>query len=194
MRWNDFECNSPRLRNGLVIVIQRVNKAAFLPCEVQISGYIFTSCNAASCFVQYTRCVYSGGMCVCVHGWFLCLWSLKLEKENLSRMFVEILNVFSTIFSINIQTVSRDQKENPTGVHTSSSSPSSSAQLLTHTHCLVLDISSVNFVDSVAMTAFCKVRKKRAVWSAMCKLIFTLIFILLSLFCCLALIILVILH
>nr|XP_033484637.1 prestin [Epinephelus lanceolatus] len=52
------------------------------------------------------------------------------------------------------QTVSCDQKENPAGVHTSSSS---SAQTSTHTHCLVLDLSSVTFMDSVAMPALCKV-------------------------------------
>ncbi|XP_049922096.1 prestin isoform X2 [Epinephelus moara] len=53
------------------------------------------------------------------------------------------------------QTVSCDQKENPAGVHTSFSS--SSAQTSTHTHCLVLDLSSVTFMDSVAMPALCKV-------------------------------------
>ncbi|XP_041802712.1 solute carrier family 26 member 6 [Chelmon rostratus] len=65
------------------------------------------------------------------------------------------------IFTEIRQTVSRDQKENPAGVHTaassSSSSSASSAQTLTHTHCLVLDLSSVSFMDSVAMTALCKV-------------------------------------
>ncbi|XP_054464391.1 solute carrier family 26 member 6 [Anoplopoma fimbria] len=57
------------------------------------------------------------------------------------------------------QTVSLDKKENPAGVHTSSSSPSSSSsgQTWTHTHCLVLDLSSVTFMDSVAMLALCKV-------------------------------------
>ncbi|XP_073325631.1 solute carrier family 26 member 6-like [Pagrus major] len=59
------------------------------------------------------------------------------------------------------QTVSRGQKENPAGVHlttsSSSSSSSSSAQTSPHTHCLVLDFSSVGFIDSVAMTALCKV-------------------------------------
>ncbi|XP_076597642.1 solute carrier family 26 member 6 [Chaetodon auriga] len=65
------------------------------------------------------------------------------------------------IFTEIRQTVSRDQKENPPGVHTattsSSSSSASAAQTLTHTHFLVLDFSSVNFMDSVAMTALCKV-------------------------------------
>ncbi|KAL6119962.1 uncharacterized protein ACO6RY_04417 [Pungitius sinensis] len=62
------------------------------------------------------------------------------------------------------QTVSRDQKENPAGVHTSSSSSSSSSSSLSssghtwrHTHCMVLDLSSVTFMDSVAMLALCKV-------------------------------------
>ncbi|XP_031701274.1 prestin isoform X1 [Anarrhichthys ocellatus] len=60
------------------------------------------------------------------------------------------------------QTVSRGQKENPAGVHTSSSpsspsSSSSSGRTSTHTHCLVLDLSSVTFMDSVAMSSLCKV-------------------------------------
>ncbi|KAI9531047.1 hypothetical protein NQZ68_000541 [Dissostichus eleginoides] len=59
------------------------------------------------------------------------------------------------------QTVSRGQKENPDGVQTSTSPPSSSspssAETTTHTHCLVLDLSSVTFMDSVAKTALCKV-------------------------------------
>ncbi|XP_070765885.1 solute carrier family 26 member 6 [Enoplosus armatus] len=56
------------------------------------------------------------------------------------------------------QTVSRGQKENPAGVHTAtSSSSSSSAQASTYTHCLVLDLGSVSFMDSVAMTSLCKV-------------------------------------
>ncbi|XP_010764714.1 solute carrier family 26 member 6-like [Notothenia coriiceps] len=45
------------------------------------------------------------------------------------------------------QTVSRDQKENPAP---------SSAETTTHTHCLVLDLSSVTFMDSVAKTGLCK--------------------------------------
>ncbi|XP_030279253.1 prestin [Sparus aurata] len=58
------------------------------------------------------------------------------------------------------QTVSHGQRENPAGVHpttSSSSSSSSSAQTSPHTHCLVLDFSAVGFIDSVAMTALCKV-------------------------------------
>ncbi|XP_060913165.1 solute carrier family 26 member 6 [Labrus mixtus] len=58
------------------------------------------------------------------------------------------------------QAVSRGQKENPAGVHRaglSSSPSSSSSQMWTDTHCLVLDLSSVNFMDSTAMKSFCKV-------------------------------------
>ncbi|XP_034001034.1 prestin-like [Trematomus bernacchii] len=58
------------------------------------------------------------------------------------------------------QTVSRGQKENPAGVQTStspSSSSPSSAETTAHTHCLVLDLSSVTFMDSVAKTGLCKV-------------------------------------
>uniref|UniRef100_A0A8D3AF27 Solute carrier family 26 member 6 n=1 Tax=Scophthalmus maximus TaxID=52904 RepID=A0A8D3AF27_SCOMX len=52
------------------------------------------------------------------------------------------------------QTVSRCQRDNPAGVHTAPSSSSSSS---VQTHCLVLELSSVSFMDSVAMTALCKV-------------------------------------
>ncbi|XP_059190072.1 prestin-like [Centropristis striata] len=56
------------------------------------------------------------------------------------------------------QTASREQKENPAaGVHTSNTSSSCLAKAWTHTHCLVLDFSSVTFMDSVAMPALCKV-------------------------------------
>ncbi|KAM8862631.1 solute carrier family 26 member 6 isoform 2-T2 [Spinachia spinachia] len=56
------------------------------------------------------------------------------------------------------QTVSRDHKKNPAGVHTSSSSSSSSSgHTWRHTHCMVLDLSSVTFMDSVAMLALFKV-------------------------------------
>ncbi|XP_022059025.1 prestin isoform X5 [Acanthochromis polyacanthus] len=49
------------------------------------------------------------------------------------------------------QMVSHGQKENPAGGQTSSTSSS------TPNHCLVLDLSSVSFMDSVAVTAFIKV-------------------------------------
>ncbi|XP_041858950.1 solute carrier family 26 member 6 [Melanotaenia boesemani] len=56
------------------------------------------------------------------------------------------------------QAMSRGQKENPAGVHTTTSTTtSSSTQKDTHSYCLVLDLSSVAFMDSVAMTALCKV-------------------------------------
>ncbi|KAG7226965.1 hypothetical protein INR49_022279 [Caranx melampygus] len=51
------------------------------------------------------------------------------------------------------------QCQNHTASSSSSTPPSSpsSAQTPTHTHCLVLDLSSVNFMDSSATAAFCKV-------------------------------------
>uniref|UniRef100_UPI0037E9B2E4 solute carrier family 26 member 6 n=1 Tax=Semicossyphus pulcher TaxID=241346 RepID=UPI0037E9B2E4 len=57
------------------------------------------------------------------------------------------------------QTVSRGQKENPAGVCSPgiSSSSSSSPQTWTYAHCLVLDLSSVSFMDSAAVTSLCKV-------------------------------------
>ncbi|XP_067447768.1 solute carrier family 26 member 6-like [Thunnus thynnus] len=101
-----------------------------------------------------------------------CYRDVGLYTEAKQVPGVTILSCSSPIYFANSElifteireTVSRGQKENPAGVHTSPSSsssssspPSSSAQLLTHTHCLVLDLSSVNFMDSVAMTALCKV-------------------------------------
>ncbi|XP_062419659.1 solute carrier family 26 member 6-like [Pungitius pungitius] len=82
---------------------------------------------------------------------------------------VTILSYSSPIYFANTelvftqirQTVSRDQKESPAGVHNSSSSSSlsssSSGHTWRHTHCMVLDLSSVTFMDSVAMLALCKV-------------------------------------
>ncbi|KAF7652049.1 hypothetical protein LDENG_00102270 [Lucifuga dentata] len=70
------------------------------------------------------------------------------------------------IFTEIREKVSYGQKENPDVVHhdSSSSSPaspsslsSSSAEALTYSHCLILDFSSVNFMDSVSMTELCKV-------------------------------------
>ncbi|KAM4563682.1 solute carrier family 26 member 6 [Odontesthes bonariensis] len=56
------------------------------------------------------------------------------------------------------QKVSRGQKDNPVGLHaTTSTIASSSAQKHAHPYCLVLDLSSVTFMDSVAMMALCKV-------------------------------------
>ncbi|XP_070695156.1 solute carrier family 26 member 6-like [Pempheris klunzingeri] len=53
------------------------------------------------------------------------------------------------------QTVSRGQKEIPAEVYTVT--PSSSLSSSSAPHCLVLDLSSVNFMDSEAMTGLCKV-------------------------------------
>ncbi|KAK5894336.1 hypothetical protein CesoFtcFv8_011039 [Champsocephalus esox] len=55
--------------------------------------------------------------------------------------------------------VSRGQKSRPLPPPSSSSSSPSSAETTTHTHCLVLDLSSVTFVDSVAKTGLCKVKE-----------------------------------
>ncbi len=93
-----------------------------------------------------------------------------MSKEEFTMCFTASENVknycnFSLLtFPHHIQTVTRNQKENPAdGVHpdtSSSSASSSSAQILTHTHYLILDLSSVSFMDSVTITALCKVRKK----------------------------------
>ncbi|KAM9751003.1 solute carrier family 26 member 6 [Menidia menidia] len=62
------------------------------------------------------------------------------------------------IFTEIRQKVSRDQTANPARVHTTTSTVTlSSAQKHTHSHCLVLDLSSVTFLDSVAMMALSKV-------------------------------------
>ncbi|KAM7412294.1 hypothetical protein PAMA_021987 [Pampus argenteus] len=93
-----------------------------------------------------------------------CYRDVGLYTEAKQVPGVTILSCTSPIYFANSElifteireTVSCGLKMNPAGVHTSSSS-SSSAQLLTNTHCLVLDLSSVNFMDSMAMTALCKV-------------------------------------
>nr|XP_046253625.1 solute carrier family 26 member 6-like isoform X2 [Scatophagus argus] len=97
-----------------------------------------------------------------------CYRDVELYTEAKQVPGITILSCSSPIYFANSelvfteirQTVSRDQTENPAGVHTassSSSSSSSSAQTSTHTHCLVLDLSSVSFMDSVSMLALCKV-------------------------------------
>ncbi|KAK5863275.1 hypothetical protein PBY51_000317 [Eleginops maclovinus] len=99
-----------------------------------------------------------------------CYRDVELYAEAKQVPGVTILSHSSPIYFANSdliftqirQTVSRGQKENPAGVHTStspSSSPSSpsSDDALTHTHCVVLDLSSVTFMDSMAITALCKV-------------------------------------
>ncbi|XP_056130306.1 solute carrier family 26 member 6 [Lampris incognitus] len=56
------------------------------------------------------------------------------------------------------ETVNRDQKENAAFIQPSYSSSvsSSSAQTAAHRHCLVVELSSVNFMDSMSMAALCK--------------------------------------
>ncbi|XP_068453306.1 solute carrier family 26 member 6 [Clinocottus analis] len=99
-----------------------------------------------------------------------CYRDVRLYTEAKPVPGVTILSYSSPIYFANSelvftqirQTVSRGQKENPAGVQTpsSSSSFSSSSSLGRtgrHMHCLVLDLSSVTFMDSVAMSALCKV-------------------------------------
>ncbi|XP_029974343.1 solute carrier family 26 member 6 [Salarias fasciatus] len=63
------------------------------------------------------------------------------------------------VFTAIRQTVSSDLRNNPAGVHaTVTSDPSScSNPPQPHRHCLVLDLGSVAFMDSVATTTLCKV-------------------------------------
>ncbi|XP_047455450.1 prestin [Mugil cephalus] len=61
------------------------------------------------------------------------------------------------VFTKMRQTVTHCQNENPVGLHAAAASSLSPPSTQTHTHCLVLDLSSVTFVDSVAMSALCKV-------------------------------------
>ncbi|XP_071392628.1 solute carrier family 26 member 6 [Centroberyx affinis] len=96
-----------------------------------------------------------------------CYRDLGLYTEVKQVPGVTIISCSSPIYFANSElvfteireTVSRDRRGNPAVVQTSSSSSSSSspAQTPTHTHYLVLDLSSVNFMDSVSMTALCKV-------------------------------------
>ncbi|CAG6021188.1 unnamed protein product [Menidia menidia] len=76
--------------------------------------------------------------------------SSPVHFANSELIFTEIRQV--------IHKVSRDQKANPARVQTTTSTVTlSSAQKHTHSHCLVLDLSSVTFLDSVAMMALSKV-------------------------------------
>ncbi|XP_034392683.1 solute carrier family 26 member 6 [Cyclopterus lumpus] len=94
-----------------------------------------------------------------------CYRDVRLYTEAKPVPGVTILSYSSAIYFANSelvftqirQTVSRGQKENPAGVHIPSSSSSSSGRIRRHTHCLVLDLSSVTFMDSMAMSALCKV-------------------------------------
>lgn len=66
------------------------------------------------------------------------------------------------VFTAIRQTVSCDQKNNPARVQSASSTvpsgcSSGSNPTQTHSHCLVLDLGSVAFMDSAAMTTLCKV-------------------------------------
>ncbi|XP_074500806.1 solute carrier family 26 member 6 [Sebastes fasciatus] len=104
-----------------------------------------------------------------------CYRDVGLYTEAKRVPFVTILSYSSPIYFANSELVftqirekvSRAQKENPAEVRTSisttttlissSSSSSSSDQTSKHAHCLVLDLSSVTFMDSVAIPALCKV-------------------------------------
>ncbi|XP_028308171.1 solute carrier family 26 member 6 isoform X1 [Gouania willdenowi] len=79
---------------------------------------------------------------------------------------VTVLSCSSPLYFANAELVStairqkvcEDQKENPAAYSTASSSSSSSVNLRpSHSHYLVLDLSSVTFMDSVGMTTLCKV-------------------------------------
>ncbi|XP_053705531.1 solute carrier family 26 member 6 isoform X1 [Synchiropus splendidus] len=90
-----------------------------------------------------------------------CYRDVKLYAEAKQVPGVTIMSCSSPIYFANSELmfseiregVSRGVKENPA----EDPSPSSFPPLLTHTHYLVLDLSSVNFMDSAAMTALCKV-------------------------------------
>ncbi|XP_071331325.1 solute carrier family 26 member 6 isoform X2 [Trachinotus anak] len=92
-----------------------------------------------------------------------CYRDVGLYTEAKQVPGVTILSCSSPIYFANSELVFTEIREtvsrqNPARVHTTpSSSSSSSNQTPSHTHCLVLDLSSVNFVDSAAMAALCKV-------------------------------------
>ncbi|KAM9342474.1 solute carrier family 26 member 6 [Pholidichthys leucotaenia] len=78
---------------------------------------------------------------------------------------VTIISCSSPVFFANTevvftkirQAVSQGQKDNPAGLSdTTQTCDSSSAQTQTHSHCLVLDLSSVTFMDSVSIKAIGK--------------------------------------
>ncbi|XP_074537134.1 prestin [Halichoeres trimaculatus] len=94
-----------------------------------------------------------------------CYRDVELYSEAQQVPGVTLLSCSSPIYFANSelvfteikQALSRTQSENPArGCSVDSSSVSISAQTWTHTHCLVLDLSSVNFLDSVAMKSLCK--------------------------------------
>ncbi|XP_068997691.1 solute carrier family 26 member 6 [Embiotoca jacksoni] len=90
-----------------------------------------------------------------------CYRDVGLYLEAKAVPGVTILSCSSPVYFANSELLFTEirQKGNPAGVHATTSATtsfvsSSSAQTLTHF--LVLDLSSVTFMDSVAMTALCK--------------------------------------
>ncbi|XP_034551143.1 solute carrier family 26 member 6 [Notolabrus celidotus] len=90
-----------------------------------------------------------------------CYRDVELYSEAQQVPGVTLLSLSCPVYFANSELVfteirqaaSRAQSENPAR---GSSSASVSAQTWTYTHCLVLDLSSVSFMDSAAMKSLCK--------------------------------------
>ncbi|XP_029993862.1 solute carrier family 26 member 6 [Sphaeramia orbicularis] len=95
-----------------------------------------------------------------------CYRDVRLYSEARQVPGVTVLSCSSPLYFANSdlvfteirETVSRGRAQSPAELLTSSS-PLCSTPVQTHMHCLVLDFSSVLFLDSVAMTGLCQVVK-----------------------------------